>query len=52
LNSEAFTIAECMEVRMALEVKSAELAAKRATDEDIRRIKEKLDQTACFTAAA
>lgn len=36
LNNEEFTIAEFQEVRMALEVKSAELAARRATDEDIR----------------
>lgn len=44
LNNEEFTIADCMEVRLAMEVKSAELAARRATDQDIRRIKEKLRQ--------
>jgi GntR family transcriptional repressor for pyruvate dehydrogenase complex len=44
LSNEDFSIADCMEVRLALEVKSAELAAKRATGEDIRRIKEKLEQ--------
>lgn len=38
LNNEDFAISEFMEVRMALEVKSAELAARRATEEDIRLI--------------
>ncbi len=46
LNTEDFTIADCMEVRLALELKSAELAAKRATDKDVLKIKEKLDQMA------
>jgi DNA-binding FadR family transcriptional regulator len=35
---------EFQEVRMALEAKSAELAAKRATDEDIRTIKRCLER--------
>lgn len=51
LNNEEFTISEFQEVRMGLEVKSAELAAQRATDEDMRMIdqcierlrKEKID---------
>jgi GntR family transcriptional repressor for pyruvate dehydrogenase complex len=44
LNSEEFTIADIQEVRMALESKSAELAAQRATDEDIRLIKRGIDR--------
>lgn len=47
LYGEAYTIADIQEVRMALESKSAELAAKRATDEDIRLMKkwiEKMDR--------
>jgi GntR family transcriptional repressor for pyruvate dehydrogenase complex len=46
LNNENFTIADFLEVRMALESKSAELAAQRATDEDIRRIKERIERMA------
>jgi GntR family transcriptional repressor for pyruvate dehydrogenase complex len=42
LNKESFTIVEFQEVRMALESKSAELAAMRATDEDIRMIEQSL----------
>jgi len=42
LNNEEFTIAEFQEVRMALEVKSVQLAAERATDEDLRRIEKSL----------
>ena len=38
LNGETYTIADIQEIRMALEIKSAELAAKRATDADIRMI--------------
>jgi GntR family transcriptional repressor for pyruvate dehydrogenase complex len=38
LNGETYTIADIQEIRMALEMKSAELAAKRATDADIRMI--------------
>jgi GntR family transcriptional repressor for pyruvate dehydrogenase complex len=44
LNGEAFSIADIQEVRMALESKSAELAAQRATDEDIRQIKKGLER--------
>lgn len=44
LNSEDFTIADIQEVRMALEIKSAELAAQRATDKDIRMIKKCLER--------
>lgn len=44
LNNEDFTITEFQEVRMALEVKSAELAARRATDEDIRLIEQSLER--------
>lgn len=44
LYGEAYTIADIQEVRMALESKSAELAAKRATDEDIRLIKKCMEQ--------
>ena len=44
LNNESFTMVEFQEVRMALEAKSAELAAKRATDEDIRMIKQCLER--------
>ena len=44
LNNEDFTITEFQEVRMALEVKSAELAARRATDEDIRLMEQSLER--------
>lgn len=44
LNNEAFTIADIQEVRMALETKSAELAARRATDEDICLIKKVMER--------
>jgi GntR family transcriptional repressor for pyruvate dehydrogenase complex len=44
LDKESFTIVDFQEVRMALESKSAELAAKRATDEDIRMIKQSLER--------
>lgn len=44
LNNEDFTITEFQEVRMALEVKSAELAARRATDEDIRLMEKSLER--------
>ena len=44
LNNEAFTIADFLEVRMALESKSAELAARRATDEDIQLITKKIER--------
>ena len=44
LNDEDFTITEFQEIRMALEVKSAELAAMRATEEDILLIKQSLDR--------
>lgn len=44
LNNENFTIADFMEVRMALESKSVELAARRATDEDILRIKKQIER--------
>lgn len=44
LNGEVYTIADIQEIRMALEVKSAELAAKRATDEDIRLLKKGLER--------
>jgi len=44
LNNESFTMVEFQEVRMALEANSAELAAKRATDEDIRIIKQCLER--------
>jgi GntR family transcriptional repressor for pyruvate dehydrogenase complex len=46
LNKEAFTIVEFQEVRMGLETISAEMAAKRATDEDIRMIKQSLERMA------
>ncbi len=39
---EKFSITEFQETRMALEVKSAELAAQRGTDEDIRMLKRSL----------
>jgi GntR family transcriptional regulator, transcriptional repressor for pyruvate dehydrogenase complex len=44
LNKEAFTVVEFQEVRMGLEAISAELAAKRATDEDIRLIRQCLER--------
>jgi GntR family transcriptional repressor for pyruvate dehydrogenase complex len=44
LNNEDFAISEFMEVRMALEVKSAELAARRATEEDIRLIEKSYER--------
>jgi len=44
LSKESFTIVEIQEVRIALESKSAELAAKRATDDDIRMIKQCLER--------
>lgn len=44
LNREQFSIVELQEVRMALESKSAELAAKRATDEDIRLMEQSLER--------
>ncbi|MFV0437779.1 MAG: FadR/GntR family transcriptional regulator [Desulfopila sp.] len=44
LNGEEFSISAIQEVRMALEGKSAELAAKRATDQDIRKIRRILVQ--------
>jgi GntR family transcriptional repressor for pyruvate dehydrogenase complex len=44
LNGENYTIADIQEIRMALEAKSAELAAKRATDEDIRLIKKRIER--------
>jgi len=39
LNGEEFTISDIQEVRMALEGKSAELAAKRASSQDLHRIR-------------
>ena len=44
LNGETYTIADIQEIRMALEMKSAELAAKRATDEDVRLIKKGIER--------
>ncbi|SHO44115.1 FadR/GntR family transcriptional regulator [Desulfopila aestuarii] len=44
LNCEVYSIADIQEIRMALEAKSAELAAKRATDEDIRLLKAVLER--------
>jgi GntR family transcriptional repressor for pyruvate dehydrogenase complex len=44
LNGETFSIADIQEIRMALEIKSAELAAQRATEEDLRMIKKGLDR--------
>jgi GntR family transcriptional repressor for pyruvate dehydrogenase complex len=44
LNGETYSIADIQEIRMALEVKSAELAAQRATDEDIRLIKRGIER--------
>lgn len=44
LNGETYSIADIQEIRMALEGKSAELAAKRATDKDIRLIKRVIKQ--------
>lgn len=44
LNGENFTIAEVQEIRMALEGKSAELAARRGSDQDIRKLKRILEQ--------
>jgi len=44
LNNEGFSIVDFQEVRMALEAKSAELAAQRATHEDLRIIRRCLEQ--------
>lgn len=44
LNCEVYSIADIQEIRMALEAKSAELAAKRATDEDLRLLKAVLER--------
>lgn len=44
LNGETYSIADIQEIRMALEAKSAELAAKRATDEDVRLIKKGIER--------
>ncbi|MFH0781097.1 MAG: FadR/GntR family transcriptional regulator [Pseudomonadota bacterium] len=44
LNGETYSIADIQEIRMALEIKSAELAAKRATDKDIRLIKKGIER--------
>jgi len=44
LNGETYTIADIQEIRMALEGKSAELAAQRATDEDVRLIKKGIER--------
>ena len=44
LNGEDFSISEIQEVRMALEGKSAELAARRASDQDLRKIRKILEQ--------
>lgn len=44
LKNDDFAVSEFQEVRMALEVKSAELAARRATDEDIRLIEKSLER--------
>lgn len=44
LNGETYSIADIQEIRMALEGKSAELAAKRATDEDVRLIKKGIER--------
>ena len=42
MGGEDFSITEFQETRMALEVKSAELAAQRATDDDIRMLEKSL----------
>lgn len=44
LNRERFSIVDLQEVRIALESKSAELAAKRATDDDVSMIKQSLER--------
>jgi GntR family transcriptional regulator, transcriptional repressor for pyruvate dehydrogenase complex len=44
LNNEDFSIVDFLEVRMALESKGAELAGKRATDEDIILIEKSLER--------
>lgn len=44
LNIEDFTISEFQEVRMALELKSAELAALRATEDDLKIIMKSIDR--------
>ncbi len=44
LTKENFSVVEFLEVRMALEAKGAELAAKRATDEDIVLIENSLER--------
>jgi GntR family transcriptional repressor for pyruvate dehydrogenase complex len=44
LNDEDFTISEFQEIRMTLELKSAELAAQRATEEDLLLIEQSLDR--------
>lgn len=44
LNGEEFTVTEIQEIRMGLEGKGAELAARRASDQDIRRLKKILEQ--------
>jgi len=44
LNGETYSIADIQEIRMALEGKSAELAAQRATDEDIRLIRKGIER--------
>ena len=44
LYDETYTIADIQEIRMALEGKSAELAAQRATDEDIRLIRRGIER--------
>lgn len=44
LNGETYSIADIQEIRMALEMKSAELAAQRATDEDLRLIRKGIER--------
>ncbi|MBU2509872.1 FadR family transcriptional regulator [bacterium] len=44
LPKEEFSIAEFLEIRMALEAKGAEMAAKRATDEDVLMIEKSLER--------
>lgn len=44
LNEEEFTISEFQETRLALEVKSAELAAIRATEDDLRLLNKSLSR--------
>ena len=46
LNTYPESLLDLLEVRKALETKSAELAAKRATEEDIARLKSVLDEMA------